>query len=98
MTQGLARPVQAGFDSFMARKGRHAYPRRGPSNALVVGTLAVLVAVAAPAVAVVRGGGAWLLPGVSAIDTIGSPPATVPGTGGAAPAGSTTTRTGTKTA
>jgi hypothetical protein len=50
--------------------GRHAYPRRRPSNALVVGGVAVLVALAAPAVAIVRGGDAGLLPGVSALDTV----------------------------
>jgi Beta-lactamase enzyme family len=56
------------FDADMA--GRHAYPHRGPSNGLVVVGIAALVALAAPAVAVVRGGAGGLLPGVSALDTV----------------------------
>jgi hypothetical protein len=71
--------------------GRHALPRRRPGNILVVGAVGVLVALAAPAVAVVRGGGDALSPGVSALDTVG-PTATVRPSGGSPAAAVTIAR------
>jgi Beta-lactamase enzyme family len=61
--------------------GRHAYPRRGHSNILVVAGMAVLVALAAPAVAAVRGWGGGPLPGVSAVDTVSPAPVVSPSAG-----------------
>jgi hypothetical protein len=58
--------------------GRHAHPPRARSNALVVAGIAAIVALAAPAVAVVRGGGGAPAPGVPAVDTVTPAPVLQP--------------------
>ena len=69
---GLAPLSPTVFDAAMT--GRHAYPRPGRSTALVVAGMAVLVALAAPAVAMVRSGGDGPLPGVPALDMVSPAP------------------------
>jgi hypothetical protein len=60
-----------------------------PRNPLVVGGVTVLVALAAPAVAVPRGGDGGLSPAVSALDTVSPAPAPVPSSAGSPSAAAT---------